>query len=86
MRMIPSLAAASTAAFLVFGGAAFAMATAGGGNGHPNAPSGPTGGNPGGRAAAPVTLAGCDYLADQSALDEPARRTFLWRCQQGDGF
>ncbi len=27
---------------------------------------------------------GCDFRADQMGLDGPARRAFLWRCQQGD--
>jgi hypothetical protein len=85
-RIIPVLSAAAVAAFLTLGGAAaFAMATGGDGNGgHPGGgPNGP--GNSGGSGAAP-RVAGCDLRADQMGLDGPARRTFVWRCQQSGTF
>jgi hypothetical protein len=77
-RIIPFLAAASTAAFLGFGGAAFAMATNGNG-GHPGGPSGPSGP---GSSNLPQVLYGCDYQADKNGLTGAARRAFIGNCQQ----
>jgi hypothetical protein len=80
-RIIPFLAAASTAAFLAFGGAAaFAATTVGGHPGGP--PAGPNG--PAGNIGVVSTprIYGCDARANQMSLDGPARRAYVWRCQQ----
>ncbi len=84
-RIFSFLAVTTTAAFLAFGGAAaFAATTGGDGNGHPGGPpSGPSAGNSGGPGGVTPLVAGCDFQADQTGLDGPARRAFLWRCQQG---
>ena len=83
-RIFSFLAAATTAARLAFGGAAYA-ATANGGDG-PGHPGGPNGGNAGGPASVSPRVEGCDFRADEMGLAGPARRTFLWRCQQGGAF
>ena len=91
-------AAAAAAFLTFGGAAAFAMATGGDGNGgHPGAgpngpsagptgpsggPNGPSAGNTGGPASAAPRVAGCDFRADQMDLNGPARRSFLWRCEQ----
>lgn len=85
-RFVSFFATAATAAFLAFGGgAAFAMATNGGdGPGHPGGTNGP--GATGGPGGPRVQLAGCEFRADQMGLEGPARRAFLWRCEQGGDF
>lgn len=87
-RPVSSIPAAVVAAFLAFGGAtAFAMTTGGDGNGgHPGGPNGPSAGNAGGPAGLAQRAAGCDFRADQMGLEGPARRSFIWRCQQNGGF
>ena len=90
-RTVSLIPAAAVAAFLAFGGAtAFAMATGGDGNGGhpggPNGPNGPSAGNAGGPGGLTPRAAGCDFRADQMGLEGPARRSFLWRCQQNGGF